>query len=321
VSERVLVTGGAGFIGSHLCEEWLQRGAAVVALDDLSSGRIENLRRVFGQRGFEFVRGSAADPVLLEELVSGATRIAHLAASVGVRGVCERPRDVLSRDLCATTQVEAAALRASCPVLYTSSSEVYGPLAEPPLSEERSAVLVSDPVRGAYAASKAAGEALFLAAHRQYELPVVVARLFNVLGPRQRLGHVVPAFVRAAIGGEPLRVHGSGAQTRSFAHVRDVARALADLALEPRAIGRVVNVGSLAEISIADLARRCCALAGAAEQLEHIPLAEAYGARFLETQRRSPDLARLEQLIGWTPPAHLDEWLTELVDDERARRS
>ncbi|TAJ02788.1 MAG: NAD-dependent epimerase/dehydratase family protein [Planctomycetota bacterium] len=320
MSERVLVTGGAGFIGSHLCEEWLRRGAAVVALDDLSRGRAENLRGMLGQRGFEFVRGSASDAALVEQVASGVTRVFHLAASVGVRGVCERPHDVIAADLAATRVVGDVALRLSLPLCFTSSSEVYGPLAEPPLAEDHGVVFANDSPRAAYAASKLAGEALLVAAHRQHEHAIVIARLFNVVGPRQRGGHVLPEFVRAVLERRALVVHGSGAQTRCFAHVRDVVRALADLATEPRAIGRVVNVGSARELSILELAGRVSACAGAAERLEFRSHAQVYSARFTETRRRVPDLARLEQLIGWVPAGFSDEWVTELLDEHSVHR-
>lgn len=309
----MLVTGGAGFVGSYLCEEWLRRGASVVALDDLSGGRVENLRGLLGQRGFEFVRGSAADPGLLGELVCGVTRICHLAASVGVERTCRAPHDVLARDLAATQAVTTAALAQGLPVCFTSSSEVYGPLAEPPLAEDRCAVVNPSGARGAYATAKLAGEALLCSAHRQHELPVVVARLFNVVGPRQRGTHVLPAFVRAAQERRALIVHGDGAQTRCFAHARDVARALADLAVEPRAIGKLVNLGSTGEISITALAERVCELAGVEVRIERRPHAAVYATRFVETRRRVPDLARLEDLIGWVPGAALDEWIVELL--------
>jgi UDP-glucose 4-epimerase len=327
---RVLVTGGAGFIGSHLCEELVASGNEVLALDDLSTGRESNLARLAGGARFRFARGSAADAALVEKYCAWATHVVHLAAAVGVSHVLRRGARVLAENHAADELVLEHASRAGLAALYASSSEVYGPRAELPLREDvhlapfaRVGVPVGARVgdgRAAYAAAKRAGEERALSLHRERGLRVVVARLFNTVGPRQRpdFGMVLPRFARQAVRGEPLTVYGDGAQTRSFAHVAGVARALAALIDEPRAAGAVVNVGAAREVAVAELARMVLAASGSQAGISRVPLERALGPGAEEPLRRVPDTARLLELVGWQVPDELERAVAEVVAEQRA---
>jgi UDP-glucose 4-epimerase len=314
---RILVTGGAGFIGSHLCERLLARGDAVRCLDDLSTGRSENLRAARRAPDFEFVRGSVLDEGLVERLTADVDGVVHLAARVGVRLVLEEPSATLETNVVGTRNVLAAAARRRARVLLASSSEVYGKNDAPPFDEE--APLLSgatDEPRWSYACSKAMGEALAFAHAREQGLEVVVVRFFNVVGPRQRgdTGMVLPRFVRAALAREPLEVYGDGRQTRCFLHVADALDAVLALWDEPRARGQVVNVGSDRELSIGALAECVRAAAGNdALPIVHMPYREAYGMEMSDFRRRVPDLGRLAELVGRRAPRALEAIVAELV--------
>jgi len=319
---KVLVTGGAGFIGSHLCERLLARGDQVLCLDDLSTGRAENLERCLGREGFELVRGSVLDEPLVRALVErgngghGVGGVFHLAACVGVRLVLDQPSRTLETNVVGTRHVLSAAARARARVFFASSSEVYGKNERPPFAEDAPLLqgATSEP-RWSYACSKAMGEAMAFAHAREDGLALVVARFFNVVGPRQHgeYGMVLPRFVSAALRGEPLEVYGDGRQTRCFAHVEDVVDAVLALWDEPRALGQVVNVGGACEVSIGALAedvRRAC---GSRAPVVHMPYREAYGMEMSDFRRRAPDLSRLRALTGLDAGRGLDAILAELV--------
>ncbi|HVS13291.1 MAG TPA: NAD-dependent epimerase/dehydratase family protein [Thermoanaerobaculia bacterium] len=322
---RVLVTGGAGFVGSHLVEELLARGATRVAvLDDLSTGRPENLepaRLEAGGGELELRVGSVLDRALVDELVRDADAVLHLAAVVGVRRVMERPRRCIEVNVHGAESVLEACARWRRPVLVTSSSEVYGRGGGHRLSEgDRLSIGPPDSPRWVYATAKLLGEQVALALHREQGLPVVVTRLFNTVGPRQRVesGMVIPRFVAQAVRGEPITVHGTGRQARTFLDVRDCVRALAALALHPEAAGRVFNVGGRDEIEVGALAERVRERAGSSAEILRTPHSETFGPGFEDVERRRPDLTRLDSLLEWSELRGLDAILDELIELERS---
>ncbi len=307
---RILVTGGAGFIGSHLCDRLLDSGHAVTALDDLSTGSPDNLRQARTRGRFQFVRGTVLDPRLTRRLVGRADAVVHLAAAVGVMLVVKSPVRTIETNIRGTEVVlEAAAMRKT-PVLIASTSEVYGKGAKSPFAEDDDSVLgPPDHGRWAYAASKLVDEFLALAYWRERGLPAVIARLFNTVGPRQtgRYGMVVPRFVAQALAGGPITVYGDGRQTRCFAHVDDVTDALERLLVARRARGRAVNVGSNEELSIGGLARLVRRRVNPKARIKRVPYRRAYGEGFEDLRRRVPDLARIRGLIGWKPRRRIEE--------------
>lgn len=319
---RVLVTGGAGFIGSHLAERLLADGREVAVLDDLSTGREANVAHLAGQPGFEMVVGSVMDESAVAALAGSADAIVHLAAAVGVRLIVERPVHTIETNVQGTEIVLRAAARGRTPVLLASTSEVYGRGERVPFDEEDDLAFgaTSHP-RGAYGCSKALDEWLGLAYHRERSVPVVVARLFNTVGPRQtgRYGMVLPTFARQALEGGPITVHGDGRQTRCFAHVADVVEALVGLLDDPDAHGRVYNVGSDEEVSMRELAERVRAEAGGDAEIVLVPYEEAYGPGFDDMRRRVPALARIEAAIGWKAERTLADIVADVVADQRSR--
>lgn len=316
----MLVTGGAGFIGSHLCESLLARGHEVRCLDDLSTGRAENLEGCRAHARFQFVRGSVLDEALVRAEVARVDGVFHLAAAVGVRLVLEQPSRTLELNVVGTRNVLAAAATCGARVLFASSSEVYGRNEHPPFAEDTAllAGATREP-RWSYACSKAMGESLAFAHAREHALPVLVVRFFNVVGPRQRgaYGMVLPRFVHAALVGEALEVYGDGTQTRCFLHVADALEAVLALWEEPRALGQVVNVGSALEVEIGALAHCVRRAAGSSSPVVHMPYREAYGVELDDFRRRAPDLARLEGLIGPRRPRGLEAIVAELVARRR----
>ncbi len=320
---RLLVTGGAGFIGSHLCERLLARGDEVLALDDLSTGRRSNLEACLSHPRFELVVGSVLDETLVQDLVADAGGVFHLAALVGVRLVLERPTSTIETNVLGTRNVLAAATRSGARVLFASSSEVYGKSERLPSAEDDPLLLgATREPRWSYACSKALGEWMAFAHVREHGLPVLVLRFFNVVGPRQRgsFGMVLPRFVRAAQSGAPLTVHGDGRQTRCFLHVADALDALLGLWDEPRAWGRVFNVGSEHEVSIQELAERVLEAAASHAPIAHMPYREVYGPEVSDLPRRVPDITRLRQLTGFSPRRGLEEIVCELVELGRTAR-
>lgn len=317
---RVLITGGAGFIGSHLAEALLARGDEVLALDDLSTGCWGNLSHLQGEPRFGLRVGSACDPELVRELLAGCEAVVHLAAAVGVLQVVERPVQAILGNLDpARTVLEAAAERGT-PVLLASSSEVYGTSGDLPFREETGPVLgPTSTARWGYGCAKALEEWLAFAFAAEQGLPVTVARLFNTVGPRQtgRYGMVLPRFVRQALEGRPLTVHGDGRQTRCFAHVREVAEALARLLSLPAARGLTVNVGSDREMAVRDLAALVLERSGSRSAIRLVPYEHAYGHGFADMSRRVPDLSRLRRLTGFTPQAPLEVAVDEVIQEQR----
>jgi UDP-glucose 4-epimerase len=319
---RVLVTGGAGFVGAHVALAARARGHEVVALDDLSTGVAENLAGGVGPGPApRLVRGDVRDAAVVDGLVAGADLVFHLAAAVGVRKVAEDPLDTWSRNVEGTAAVLRAAAGRGVRCVFASSSEVYGPTAEGVLREDQVGRLDPTARRDAYAVSKAAGETLALALHRTRLFPVTVARLFNVVGPRQseRYGMVLPRFAAAAVAGRPLVVHGDGAQTRCFLHAEDAADALWRLAGAAGAEGSVVNVGSEEEVAIADLARAVAAEAGTGSPIRFVPFAQVYGEGFSDPRRRRPDVSRLREVTGFAPRRRLADAVRDAL--AHARRS
>lgn len=325
---RYLVTGGAGFIGSHLCERLLKDGHRVVAIDNLSTGRLENIAHLNQPArsdevlAFQFVRETITNGLVLDRLASEADIIVHLAAAVGVQLIVEDPVHTIETNIMGTEAVLKAANRYGCKVLLASTSEVYGKGVRVPFQEEDDRLMGSTTrSRWAYAASKAVDEFLALAYHHQYGLPVVVLRFFNTIGPRQtgRYGMVVPRFVRQALEGAPLTVYGDGSQTRCFADVLDVVEAVVALAEHAGAVGQVFNVGANEETSIYELAQRVIALLGSSSEISLIPYEEAYAPGFEDMQRRVPSLEKVAALIGYHPRRSLDDTLRRVVLYEQER--
>jgi UDP-glucose 4-epimerase len=311
-----LVTGGAGFIGSHLAERLCAAGVAVTVIDDLSTGRRENLAGLDGRAGFRAIVSSAADPALLAAEVPRHDVVFHLASAVGVRRIIDHPVDTVDRIHQTTTAVLAACAAAGARVVLTSSSEVYGKSTEVPFREEADVVMgATEKRRWAYACAKALDEFLALAHFHETRLPVFVVRLFNTVGPRQtgQYGMVLPRFVAQARAGEPLTVYGDGAQRRCFASVHDVVDALVRLPDVAAAAGRVVNLGSQEEVTILELARRVIAATGSTSTIRMVPYDQAYGAGFDDMARRVPDLTRARDLLGWAPTRDLDQIIASVV--------
>lgn len=320
-SGRAVVTGGAGFIGSHLVELLLERGFSVHVIDNLSTGSLDNLAAVSGHPELQVTVASAADRERIDAFVAPADMVFHLAGVVGVRRLAREPLDVMQANLHSTEVVLQAAAKARVPVLVTSSSEVYGDGPVP--FRETSAVRPgqTEGLRGGYACAKAMGEWLASAHAEQSGLRVVVARLFNTVGPRQTGDHgmVLPRFVQQASCGEPLTVYGGGQQTRCFAHVREVARALLDLSSSATVPGRVVNVGSSIETSVEHLAQMVRDAAGSTSVIRHVPFGDVFPKGFVDPPRRVPSLDRLMTANGWVPETPLHQIVEELVEQSAPR--
>ncbi|MDQ3877368.1 MAG: GDP-mannose 4,6-dehydratase [Actinomycetota bacterium] len=311
---RYLVTGGAGFIGSHICEALIERGDTVVALDNISTGSEANLSHIGDS--VELVHGSVLDPVLVDELVESCDVVIHLAAAVGVRLIVERPLRSLLTNIKGSENILEAAHRYRRKVLLTSTSEIYGKNEKGPFKEDDDRVLGSNKVsRWGYSTSKAVDEILAFAYHRERGLPTIVVRLFNTTGPRQTgaYGMVLPQFVQRALSGEPLLVHGDGLQSRCFCHVSDVVRALLMLIESPDAEGDVFNVGSTEEVTIIQLAERVVSVTGSSSSITTIPYSEAYEEGFEDMRRRVPDISKIRSTIGWQPQLSLDEIIKDVV--------
>ena len=316
----LLVTGGAGFIGSHLVEHLLQRGWGVIALDDLSAGNVAHLAAARSNAGFQFVQGNAADPSLLAALIPQVDAVFHLAAVVGVRRFAQATPADISANLRSCEVVFEAASARKLPVFFASSSEVYGARDEPCLETAPLTLGASTVPRWSYAATKITGEHLALAWGAHGGSPAVVGRFFNTVGPRQsdRYGMVLPSFVRAALSGAPLLVHGDGTQTRSFALVDDVVETVTKLTTDPAAFGQIFNIGSDVELSILGLAQRVKQLTGSSSPIELVPYAQVFGATFEDPQRRVPDLSRVRRLTGTLAPRPIETIITKVIEAMRA---
>ncbi len=318
---RTLVTGGAGFIGSHLAERLLTDGHEVSVLDDLSTGRHENVAHLADRPGFRFVEGSVLDRPLVEALIAPVDAVYHLAAAVGVRRILAHPRHAIEVNLQGTECVLAAAAPRGCRVLVASTSEVYGKNDAPGLREGDDSILGATSVsRWCYAATKAVDEHLALAYARECGLPVVIVRLFNTIGPRQtgQYGMVVPRFVQQALHGEPLTIFGDGAQTRCFTDVSDAVSAMCALMANSATAGEVFNVGQPGEISMAALARRVRDLCGSTSPLVFVPYEQAYGAGYEDMRRRVPDVSKLQRYTGFVPAISLADSLARIIAHSRA---
>jgi UDP-glucose 4-epimerase len=317
---RYLITGGAGFIGSHLSDELLERGHEVHVLDDLSTGSIENIRHLKDRPGFAYTIDSAENAPVVAELVDGADAVYHLAAAVGVQLIVESPVRTIETNVHCTEVVLAQASKKKKPVFIASTSEVYGKSVDLPYREDGDLTL-GPTVKGrwSYACSKAIDEFLAIAHWKERGLPTVIGRLFNTVGPRQtgRYGMVIPNFVTQALAGRPLTVFGDGTQRRCFCHVSDVVRALADLMEREDVYGEVFNIGSQDEVEILALAEKVREATGSSSEIRLVPYDEAYEEGFEDMQRRIPDTTRIRERIGWEPTKSLDEILADVVNEHR----
>jgi UDP-glucose 4-epimerase len=317
---KALITGGSGFIGSHLSDRLLSLGHEVLVLDDLSTGSIENITHLKSKPGFSYVIDTVTNEPLIAEMIDRCDVVYHLAAAVGVKLIVEQPVHTIETNVHGTEVVLKHANKKKKLVFIASTSEVYGKSADVPFREEADLVLgATAKHRWAYACSKMIDEFLALAYWKERKLPVVVVRLFNTVGPRQtgQYGMVLPTFVRQALAGQPITVFGDGTQSRSFTYVGDVVDALVALASEPRAIGGVFNIGNVDEVSIRDLAERVKAATGSNSQIQYIPYDQAYEAGFEDMPRRVPDIGKLAKLIGYRPKVGLDEIIRRVVEHFR----
>ncbi len=319
---KALVTGGAGFIGSHLVERLLRDGHETWVLDDLSTGAMANIDPFVGHPRFHYKIGSVLDVPLVGESVDRADVVFHLAAAVGVKLIVEQPARTIETNVRGTEVVLSAAAKKQKLTVVASTSEVYGKGVKIPYSEEDDLLLgATTRSRWGYGCSKAIDEYLTLAYGKERGLPAIITRFFNTVGPRQtgRYGMVVPSFVRQALRGEDITVYGTGEQRRCFADVRDVVECLLRLVATPQAIGQVFNVGSDHEISINELARLICARSGSHSKIRHVPYEEAYAEGFEDLQRRVPDLRKLESTIHHRPTATIESIVDAVIDDVRQR--
>ena len=314
---RALLTGGAGFIGSHLAERLLELGHEVQVLDNLSTGSIDNIAHLKGRPGFSYVIDTVTNEPLLAEMIDQCDVVYHLAAAVGVKLIVEQPVHTIETNVHGTEVVLKHANKKKKLVVIASTSEVYGKSTDVPFREGADLVLgATVKHRWAYACSKLIDEFLALAYWKEKKLPIVIVRLFNTVGPRQtgRYGMVLPTFVRQALAGQPITVFGDGTQSRSFTYVADVVDALVTLAQEPRAIGEVYNIGNTEEVTIRDLAERVKRITGSSSPVQLVPYDEAYEAGFEDMPRRVPDISKVHGLIGYEPRLALDEIVCRVVE-------
>ena len=313
---KFLITGGAGFIGSHLCELLVQQGHPTVAIDDLSTGRIENISHIQNLPNFQFVRETILNNQVLDRLTSEADIVIHLAAAVGVKLIVQDPVHTIRTNIMGTEAILNTANRYGCKVLIASTSEVYGKGVRVPFQEDDDCLIgATSQSRWAYATSKAVDEFMGLAYHRQFGLPVVIMRFFNIIGPRQTgfYGMVVPRFVQQALRGEPLTVYGDGQQSRCFADISDILRAVTELTRNPDAIGQVYNLGTAEEITITALAERIIKLCNSPSMIQYISYDQAYAPGFEDMRRRVPSLEKINKLIGYQPMCCLDDALKRVI--------
>jgi UDP-glucose 4-epimerase len=317
---RVLITGGAGFIGSHLSEALLERGDEVFVLDNLSTGSITNILHLKDLPKFHYRIDSVENEPLLAELIDRCDVVVHFAAAVGVKLIVEQPVHTIETNVHGTEVVLKLANKKKKLVLIASTSEVYGKSTNVPFTEDADLVLgPTSKHRWAYACSKMIDEFLALAYWKERKLPVIIVRFFNTVGPRQtgQYGMVIPNFVRQALAGQPITVFGDGSQSRSFTYVGDVVRAVVALINEPRAIGHVFNIGNGSEITINDLAEKVKTLTGSQSEIVRIPYDQAYESGFEDMPRRVPDIRKINELIGYKPTVELDEILHKVIESFR----
>jgi UDP-glucose 4-epimerase len=321
LSKEILITGGAGFIGSHLAERLLGEGARVTVIDDLSTGSIQNLDGLKGREGFSYFIDSVLNRPLLAELVDRADWVFHLAAAVGVRLIVDRPVHTIETNIKGTEEVLEQVARKGKRTFLASSSEIYGKSEKAPFREDDDMVFGPTKMsRWCYACSKAIDEFLALAYHAEHGLPLVIARFFNTVGPRQtgRYGMVLPRFVAAALAGRPIEVYGDGRQTRTFAHVQDVIRASIALMQDESISGEIFNVGSDEEVAINELAHRVAQRAGSGSKVVHVPYDEAYAPGFEDLRRRAPCIEKLRRRIGFSPRYSLEKIIDDVIEYQRA---
>ncbi|HWP43818.1 MAG TPA: GDP-mannose 4,6-dehydratase [Blastocatellia bacterium] len=319
---KVLITGGAGFIGSHLAERHLGRGDEVYIIDDLSTGSIENIHHLKGHSKFTYYIDTLTNYQLTAELIDLCDVVYHLAAAVGVRLIVESPVKTIETNIRGTEVVLSLAAKKRKRVLITSTSEVYGKRDKVPFREDDDLVMgPTSKGRWSYACSKAIDEFLAIAYWKEKKVPTVIARLFNTVGPRQtgRYGMVIPNFVRQAVAGEDITVFGDGSQSRCFTHVSDAVGALIGLAESSLAVGEVYNVGSDQEVSIKELAERIKRLTGSSSRIVFVPYDVAYEEGFEDMMRRVPDISKIRNLIGYAPSYSLDEILTSVIDYQKTK--
>lgn len=317
---KIFITGGAGFIGSHLSERLIDEGHELTVLDDLSTGRLENLAAIKGSNALRFVEGDILDDALVQELAGDADMIFHLAAAVGVKLIMDEPSRSILTNINGTENVLRAALKRKTPTFIASTSEVYGKATKFPFSEDDDLTIgATKNLRWSYACAKTLDEFLALAYAREADLPVVILRFFNTTGPRQtgRYGMVVPNFVQAALEGRPLLVHGTGEQSRCFGHVKDVVESLIRLMAEPAARGQVFNIANDQEVTIRQLAEQVIAATGSRSEIKLVPYDSVYPVGFEDMARRLPDVSKLQRTIGFRPRRGLSEIISDIVDEKR----
>jgi UDP-glucose 4-epimerase len=315
---RILVTGGAGFIGSHLCERLVSDGHQVVAIDNFSTGRKSNLDALLDSDCFTLIEGSILDSSTLNPLIHDAEYVFHLAASVGVFNIVNNPLNSLLTNIRGTENVLEAAYETRTPVFLTSSSEVYGKNISDSLKESDDRILGSPvTLRWSYSEAKAIDESLAFAYFIEKQLETRIVRFFNTVGPRQlgAYGMVVPRFVKAALHNDPITIYGNGNQTRCFAHVYDVVEAVIAIAFAENTVGKVINIGNNFEISINDLAKKIINEVGSSSKVVHVPYVEAYGDGFEDMERRVPNIDLIHELVGWVPKRNLTQVIKDISRD------
>lgn len=320
---KILITGGAGFIGSHLSDKLLAEGHYVTVIDDLSTGRYSNIEHLEDHENFRLIIDTVLDATLMENLVSETDRVYHMASAVGVRLIMEQPVKTIETIFHGTDVVLGRCSKYRKRVLIPSTSEVYGKGISVPFKEEDDLLTgATDKHRWAYACAKTLDEFLALAHYKETRLPVMVARLFNTVGPRQtgQYGMVVPRFVQAALKNEPIEVHGNGTQSRCFGHIADVVEGLTAMMENPKCFGQVINMGSDAEVTINALAEKAIELTSSDSKIKYVPYAEAYGEGFEDMQRRVPSLEKAKSIIGYQPTRSLDDIINDVADELRQNK-
>jgi UDP-glucose 4-epimerase len=317
---KILITGGAGFVGSHLADKLISEGHEITVIDDLSTGRYSNVAHLEGKDGFQLIIGTVLNDALMERLIRQTDRVFHMASAVGVKLIMEQPVKTIETIFGGTEVVLKYCSRYRKRVLIPSTSEVYGKGTVVPFTEEDDVLTgATSKHRWAYACAKALDEFLALAHWKETRLPVVVVRLFNTVGPRQtgQYGMVVPNFVKSALKNEPLTVFGDGTQSRCFGHVSDVVEGLSKLLENPDCFGQVINIGNHEEVSMTKLAEKAIEMTGSKSQIRYISYDEAYGAGFEDMQRRVPNLAKAHRLIGYQPTKTLNDIITDVTNEFR----
>jgi UDP-glucose 4-epimerase len=318
---KILITGGAGFVGSHLADRLLAEGHEITVIDDLSTGRYSNVEHLEGNSNFTLIIDTVLDAKLMEELIRSSDRVYHMASAVGVRLIMEQPVKTIETIFHGTDVVLGRCAKFRKRVLIPSTSEVYGKGVSVPFKEDDDLLTgATDKHRWAYACAKTLDEFLALAHFKETRLPVVVARLFNTVGPRQtgQYGMVVPRFVKAALENDVIEVHGDGTQSRCFGHVADVVDGLMKAMESPVCFGQVVNFGSDKEVSINDLAKRAIELTGSTSEIRYVPYDQVYGAGFEDMQRRVPSLEKAGRLVGYRPTRTLDDIINDVAAEMRS---